>query len=208
MRACRSLTLLAIPLVLAACQDATAPVGREASGPPQYSVSSSTISVLRQAPTAPPLETYRLSFWAYVGKPATVTVNYKPAPGQWVGAPFLRFAIPANGLVTGAGGTPLNYGDSVLVTLSVDSLAFAVHLDPSGVQFSPFFPATLTLWYANANPDVNGDGTVTGYDKYLLRQLTLWYYGQTWTQLPSQNDPALQYVATNLYHFSDYALSW
>ena len=166
--------------------------------------------ILRQSPTAPPLETYQVSFWAYKGKASTVTVNYQPAAGQWGGQPFLRFDIPKHGLAAGTDGARLGRGDSVWVTLTIDSVNFSVHFRPSGVLFSNNSPANLTIWYENADPDLNGDGVVNGQDKQVERQLAFWYHAaQTrWSELSSHNDTTQLFVSTALYHFSEYAVSW
>ncbi len=203
---------IAILLALAGCRDAAAPLDEQnVLGDVVRSPTSSTeVHILRQSPTAPPLEAYRVSFWAYKGKASTVTVNYQPAAGQWVGQPFLGFDIPKNGLAAGADGAPLKRGDSVWVTLTIDSVSFSAHFQPSGVLFSTKFPATLTMWYENADPDLNGDGVVNGKDKQLERQLAFWYHAAKthWSRLSSDNDTALQSVSTALYHFSEYAVSW
>src|SRR2546422_5427624 len=98
---------LAIALAFAGCQDATGPLSERNVARSQVGVAgqlvsdamaSTQLSILQQAPTAPPLETYQLSFWAYKGDPSTVTVNYQPAAGEWVGQPFLELSIPKNGL--------------------------------------------------------------------------------------------------------------
>ncbi len=208
---------VAILLALAACRDAAAPLNENGAGS-QLSVTPEMVSqptsptgihILQQSPTAPLLETYQVSFWAYVGKASTVTVNYQPAAGQSLGQPFLRFDIPKHGLVAGAGGAPLNRGDSVSVTLTIDSVSFSVHFQPSGVLFSTQFPANLTIWYENANPDLNGDGVVDATDQMLLQQLALWYHAKAhWSKLSSNNDTAQLSVSTALYHFSEYAVSW
>lgn len=201
---------LALALFAAGCSDGALPTGIAA--PLANVVESSTgLHVLRQAPTAPPLETYRVSFWAYKGAASTVTVNYQPGAGQSVGQPFLRFDIARNGLLAGGGGVPLRTGDSVAVTLTIDSVRFAVNFQPSGVVFSPGSVATLTLWYQNADPDLNGDGVVDAADEALKQQLALWYRrGNTysWLKLSSDNDTTLPAVSTALYHFSEYAVSW
>ena len=202
---------LLVLLAAGGCRDAAAPLDRtNAAGSPLAMArpSSDGTHILQQSPTAPPLQDYRVSFWAYVGRASTLTVNYQPVAGQSVGDSFLRFAIPKNGLQAGAGGMPLRRGDSVLVRLTIDSLEFVTHFDPSGVQFSNQFPASLTVWYENANPDVNGDGMVTGKDKQLLQQLSFWYHGRIWSQVSSQNDTTASSVATDLYHFSSYAVLW
>src|SRR2546428_107976 len=96
---------------------------------------------------------------------------YQLAAGEWVGQPFLELSIPKNGLLAGAGGESLKGGDSVLVTLTIDSVNFSVDFQPSGVVFSTGNPATLVLWYENANPDLNGDGALTGANEDLTYEL-------------------------------------
>ncbi|PYP69317.1 MAG: hypothetical protein DMD41_17040 [Gemmatimonadetes bacterium] len=211
---------LAIALAFAGCQDATGPLSERNVARSQVGVAgqlvsdamaSTQLSILQQAPTAPPLETYQLSFWAYKGDPSTVTVNYQPAAGEWVGQPFLELSIPKNGLLAGAGGESLKGGDSVLVTLTIDSVNFSVDFQPSGVVFSTGNPATLVLWYENANPDLNGDGVVDTTDQMLEQQLAVWYHAtktNSWFKLSSNNDPMLPSVSTALYHFCEYAVSW
>jgi hypothetical protein len=207
----RSLILVALALFAAGCSDETGPLPPDVQQPlAQRAASTTEVHILQQASTAPPLETYRASFWAHKGTASTVTVNYQPAAAQWVGEPFLRFDIPKNGLVAGADGAPLKRGDSVWVTLTIDSVDFSVHAQPSGVLFSKNFPANLAIWYENANPDLNGDGVVNGQDKQLERQLAFWYHAAKthWSRLSSNNDTTQLFVSTALYHFSEYAVSW
>src|SRR5436309_2014724 len=81
-------------LVLGACGDAAAPLDQQGPGRPSlefapgsngtFAWPTSTwrrpaatgITTLRQSPTAPPLETYQLSFVASRWKASSVTVNY------------------------------------------------------------------------------------------------------------------------------------
>lgn len=204
-------------LALAGCRDVAAPPDEQNVADPRLGVtgqmvsqppSSTGIHILQQSATAPPLETYQVSFWAYVGKASTVTVNYERAAGQSVGQPFLRFDIPKHGLVARTGGAPLNRGDSVSVTLTIDLVSFSVDFRPSGVLFSTKFPANLAVCYENANPDLNGDGVVDATDQMLRQQLALWYQAHPWSRLPSRNDTKQLCVSTALYHFSEYAVSW
>jgi len=222
---------IALALVLGACGDPAAPLdpqprpGRAAmelapGSNAAFSWPTSTwarpavttgILTLRQSPAAPPLETYQISFVASRRKSSTVTVNYQAVDGQEVGQPFLTLYIPKRGLVAGAGGVPLARGDSVIITITIDSVDFSVDLQPSGVLFSNKAPASLTLWYENADPDFNGDGVVDSTDDALRQQLTFYYQlagSSTWTKHPSQNDPAMPSVTGTLYHFSEWALSW
>jgi hypothetical protein len=230
--------LFAIVLAIAGCREMAAPpieqgiVGDVVGAP----TPSGGMHILRQAPTAPPLETYEVSFWARRDRASTVIVNYQPAAGQSVGQPFLRFDIPEDGLNRGPDGRDDDRGrrgerdddrgrrgereddrgrreerDSVLITLTIDPETFSVAFEPSGVVFSRRHPATLAIWYGNANPDLNGDGVVDATDQALAEQLALWTrHAQPapWLKLTSGTEAAQQWVWTALYHFSEYAVSW
>jgi hypothetical protein len=208
----RALTAFTLALVAAACSDGIGP--RPAAAPqPQYdmTVSSPGTHILRQSPTAPRLQTYRVSFWAKRGTQTTIFVNYRRALGQWLPDPFLRFKIPINGLVGGAGGARLDRGDSVQITMLIDSVSFNVVFQPSGVVFSKSSPAQLAIWYQNADPDLDADGDVDADDRALEEQLAIWYRGTkagAWKQLWSKNNTMQQYVASAINHFSQYAVAW
>jgi hypothetical protein len=198
---------LASLLAFGGCRD-------DVAGPQfrQVAAASDTASVhiLTQAPTAPRLTTYQFSFWARRGTQTTVSVHYRLAPGQRFADEFLRFRIPINGLVAGADGVPLERGDSVRITLTIDTVLFKVDFQPAGVVFSKSSPAQLAIWYENANPDLNGDGVVDATDAALEEQLAIWSESTTdaWRQLSSKNDTTQRYVAAEVHHFSSYAVSW
>lgn len=222
---------LALALLLGGCGDATAPLDRQPhAGLPSADVApwsadsdwsnnsawsrspwSAGIPTLRESPSAPPLETYQVSFVVSRAHGSSVTVNYLPVAGQTVGDPFLRFSIPRRGLVAGAGGVPLAMNDAITVTLTIDPVNFAVDFEPSGVVFSSKMPATLTLWYEHADPDCNGDGVVNSAD-YALQQGLSFYYklagGTAWAKQVTKNDPTMPSLTTALHHFSEYAASW
>jgi len=201
-------------LALGGCRKTAAPIEQQSLAGPQLSQTASAstqIPMLQQSATAPQIQAYRVSFWARRGTQTTLGLNYRPRPGQSQGDPFLRFKIPINGLVAGANGVPLNRGDSVLITLTVDSVYFRVEFQPSGVLFSKSSPAQLAIWYQDANPDLNGDGVVNAVDDSLRQQLAIYTQNQAtdpWKQLSSKNDTTQQYVASDVYHFSEYAVSW
>lgn len=204
---------VAILLVLAGCRDATAPLNAPSvvGDAVRYPSTPLGVCVLRQSPTAPPLETYQVSFWAHVGKASTVAVNYAPTTGQSVGQAFLRFDIPRTGLLAGAGGARLGMNDSVRITLTIDPVDFAIEFQPSGVLFSPRSPAKLTLRYDNADLDLNGNGVVDGWDRRQLQQLGFWYRTDrtsAWLRSPSRNDATQLIVVGAVFHFSEYAVSW
>ena len=208
----RALIALTLALLAAGCTDGIGPQPAAVT-PPLYdmTVSSPGTHVLRQAPTAPRLQTYQVSFWARRGTQTTIFVNYRRAPGEWLPDPFLRFRIPINGLVAGAGGVPLARGDSVRITLTIDSVLLNVDFQPSGVVFSKSSPAQLAIWYQNANPDLNEDGVVDAIDAALKQQLAIWYKSakaDPWRQLWSKNDVTLELVTVALHHFSQYSVAW
>jgi hypothetical protein len=208
--------LLIVLVAFAGCRDATAPTAPMDRPTPAGLEASTQLwaggpSTLVQAPWAPALETYQVSFWARRGKATTVKVNYLPAPGHAVGQPFLRFNIRKDGLQRGADGRALLKHDSVYITLTIDPVAFDVKFEPSGVRFAMQSPASLTLWYTNANPDVNGDGVVDRTDALLRAESGLYYikpHKGVKRRLPSNNDPQHQTITGPLLHFSEYAISW
>lgn len=195
-------------VVLAACRDVAAPPLQ-----PELTAvslpSPAGIPMLRQAADAPPLETYQVSFWAKDGEAASVTVNYQSAD-ESVGQPFLRFDIPKNGLASGADGARFRRGDSILVTLTIHPVNFAVDFQPSGLWFSPGRSARLTIWYQNADPDLNGDGVVDAVDQALAQHIAMWGHAAhtPWVRLPSDHNATPPSVSTVLRHFSEYAVSW
>jgi len=202
-----------IPLTLALLGACTDQLGPSAAVPPPLAqrMSGNAFRVLQQSATAPALETYQVAFTAYVGQSSLITVRYQPRADQAVGDPFLRFEIPRNGLMSGASGVPLRRGDSVAMTLTIDPNGFLVDFQPSGVMFSPNAPARLALWYGNANLDLNGNGVLDGNDRTLMDQLAIWYQltrSASWFKQLSRNDPTQTLVGTELYHFSEYAVSW
>src|SRR6266508_1215401 len=213
MRFRRYLMPLTVVLVAAGCTDQTGPSPTAVAVPLAAVVPPPPpgTHILQQSPTAPRLQTYQVSFWARRGTQTTVFLNYRRAPGQWLADPFLRFKIPINGLVAGAGGVPLVRGDSVRITLTIDTVLFNVDFQPSGVVFSKSSPAQLAIWYQNADPDLNGDGVVDAADQVLEEQLAIWYRGtkaDAWKQVWSKNDSSQEVVTAALYHFSQYAVGW
>ena len=209
----RALIASTLALVAAGCSDGTSPTAIQ---PPLAQTTSESSSftethILQQAPTAPPLQTYQVSFWARHDKESTVAVDYQPAAGQSVGQPFLRFRIPKFGLKWGPDGARVEGTDSVFITLTIDSLKLSVDFQPSGVVFSNVFSAGLVVWYVNANPDLNGDGVVDSTDQMLEGQLALSEEPTKvngWFKVATKNDTTQKYVATDVYHFSQYAVSW
>jgi hypothetical protein len=204
----RYLIPFTLALLAGGCSDQTGP-SPTAVQPSFAEVAPLTgTHIIKQSATAPRLQRYQLSFWARRGTQTTVFLNYRRAPGQWFPDEFLRFKIPINGLVAGAGGVPLARGDSVLITLTIDTVLFKVDFQPAGVRFSTASPAQLAIWYKNADPDLNEDGIVDASDEALQEQLAFWYHGKVWLKQWSKSDPTQLTVSGPIYHFSQYAVAW
>jgi len=219
---------LAVLVTFVGCQDTTAPLGDKSLAGPQFATvgdptssgdDSSDVdveetivtSILRQAPGAPVLETYQVSFWVRKKKATMVTVNYQPGPGEAVGQPFLWFSVPKDGLKKGAAGADLAGKDSVYITLTIDPVNFLVDFQPHGVLFNKKHPAVLIFWYQNANQDLNGDGVVDDADRELDEQLTIVYRPNThanWHNKKSTKGWTYPYIFTPIRHFSQYAVAW
>jgi hypothetical protein len=204
---------VAILLALAGCQDAAAPLNEQplAGDVTRSPADYADQRILGQSPTAPPLETYTVSFWAHSDRESMVSVNYQRAAGEWWGRPFLRFDVPRGALRAGPGGLRLGGRDSVLITLTIDPQAFTVEFQPSGLTFSRKHPASLAIWYGNANPDANGDGIVDSADQAFAAQIAIWgrpVKAAPWMKTSSQTDTGQQWVSAALFHFSEYAVGW
>jgi hypothetical protein len=206
----RRLWLIPIMMMLAACRDAAAP-RFEQNIVGDVVGSTAGLHILTQAPTAPALETYQVSFWARKDRASTVLVNYQPAAGESVGHPFLRFDVPRGGLRTGGAAVHLAPHDSVLITLTIDPVDLTVDFAPSGLRFSGRHPAMLAVWYGNANPDLNADGVVDGADAELADLIAIWgrpAKPAPWMKTMSKTLTGEQWVLGAIRHFSEYAVSW
>ncbi len=201
---------IAIAALLAACQDATAPRSPQAVATDRlaadlsYGLDSAT-HILRQAAGAPQLETYQLSVWVRRDRLTQVTVNYTS------GQPFLWFDVPKDGLKQRADGSEFKGKDSVQVTVTIDTVNFIVDLEPSGVLFKQDKPASLVIWYENADPDLNGDGVVDATDAALRAQLhivTRPVKRANWHAAKGAKGVTFPYVYAYLRHFSQWAVSW
>lgn len=205
-------------LSLAACRDAVSPFEQQTlPDSPELRLARAIqaagvtpeLHLLRQAPDAPPLETYQVSFWARKSRASSVQVNYLPREGERSGRPFLRFDIPRDGLAGDPVDNRLGRRDSVLITLTIDPGTFAVDFQPSGVTFSRRDPASLVMWYGSADPDLNADGVVNHSDDQLRAQIGMWTRNAgPWRKVLSRIEPGEPFVYGTVRHFSQYAVSW
>ncbi|MDH5234981.1 MAG: hypothetical protein OEW77_08465 [Gemmatimonadota bacterium] len=154
---------------------------------------------------APALDAYAVTFWAVEGRERTVQINYISGG---VKAPFLSFTAREPDWVPGRG--DLQSGDSVLITIRLDSLTVGAHFEPEGLKFDK--ASTLKIWYGGVSGDLNGDGLVNNYDTYIESNLLgMWYRGTStsaWQQYNATKSLAEKSITTTVWHFSDYAVSW
>ncbi|MBI4501862.1 MAG: hypothetical protein HY700_11950 [Gemmatimonadetes bacterium] len=150
------------------------------------------------------------TFWAYTDKDASLTVNVLASDGTW--QPFATITVPRGALLQRPDGSLFLGRDSIAITLTPDTASLAVELHPSGLVFNPLVPAQLSISYGEANPDFNRDGVLDSTDEY-IKQVLLGVATRNgpldpWSAIPSINDLVNQRVASDLYHFTGYAVSW
>src|SRR5438309_1507236 len=146
------------------------------SSPPQFTSIGALSGPVRSGPLLASslslsLDQYSVAFWAVRGQQRSVQINYLSATGD-TSAPFLRLTVTDPAYIPGRG--YLAQGDSVLMTVSIDSVNIGVSLEPTGLRFGD--SAQLQIWYCGAGGDLNGDGVVDSSDARIEHQLLgLWY---------------------------------
>jgi hypothetical protein len=162
-----------------------------------------TSGILQSPPLS--LDQYSVSFWAVRGEARSVQINYRDVAGG-TAHPFLLLTTTDPAIVPGRG--ELALGDSVLVTVSLDTIHLGVSLEPTGLQFG--VPAQMQIWYGGAGGDLNGDGLADSTDAYVEKQLLgLWYREGSvdpWTPVPATQSLADKSFTSELPHFSEYEL--
>ncbi len=212
--------VLTLAVLLASCQDASRLTSPTAGTTRSQRVAmadafslwgDSTVHILQQAQSAPQLETYQVSFWVRRDRETSVTVNYQPTAGRSTGQPYLWFDVPKDALFKNPDGEGFKGKDSVLITMTLDTVRFIVDFEPSGLLFKQDHPPMLVIWYQNADQDLNGDGVVDAADSVLLQQLRIITRSgkhEHWHWTRSFEGWNLPYVFAPLRHFSQYAVSW
>lgn len=179
------------------------------AGSPQFKGNASSAQVVNGASETSPLslDRYTVSFWAVRGQSRSAQIKYKDASGGG-NQPFLSLTITDP--VTLPDGSTLAQGDSVLITINIDTTKIGVSLEPTGLTFGA--PAQMQMWYGGADGDLNGDGVVDATDTYVESQLLgiWWREGDVtdWQRIPATQVLGDKSFAVDLPHFSQYAVSW
>jgi hypothetical protein len=212
--------VFALALSVARCADQPTAASRAPASPqflawagatPQFTSTAIRPSSARSGSAAlmtPPvsLDQYTVSFWAVRGESRSIQINYASSIDSDT-HPFLSLTTTDPQFVPGVG--ELAVGDSVLITVSVDTTKIGVRLEPSGLQFGA--PAQLKIWYGGAAGDYNGDGVIDDTDAQVESQLLgLWYregQADAWTQLSATQSLDEKSFTYALPHFCEYAVA-
>jgi len=212
----RSILVFALALSVARCSDQPTAV-KAPAGPqflrwaetPQFSARTSNPHGRSGAMALTPplsLDRYEVSFWAVRGESRSVQINYSSSIDSEV-HPFLQLTTTDPQFVPGVG--ELAVGDSVLITVSVDTAKIGVTLEPSNLRFGA--PAQLKIWYGGASGDLNGDGVADSTDLALeAKVLGLWYReadSDPWTKLGASQSLDEKSFTYALPHFCEYAVA-
>jgi len=222
----RSLVVLALTLAVVRCTDQPTalqqsppvPLQQSAQGPqfvqwapnvaPQFTaISPQSNQHGRPGFRTPPLslDTYSVSFWAVRGESRSVRINYSSAIDTLT-HPFMQLTITDPTIVPGQG--ELAVGDSVLVTVNIDTTKIGISLEPTGLQFGE--RAQLRIWYGGALGDLNGDGVVDSVDVVIESQVLGLAYRESsndaWARVPATQSLEDQSFTSALPHFCEFAI--
>lgn len=152
------------------------------------------------------LEQTRVSFWAVRGESRSVQIDYKGRRNAEP-RPFLLLTTTDPQFVPGIG--ELAVGDSVLITVKVNTRKLSVSLEPTGLQFGA--PGSLTMWYTGARREHEEDDQYDDSDENIDdTDLALFYredQKHPWSQLTATQSFADHSFTYAIPHFSDYAIA-
>jgi hypothetical protein len=208
----RSCVLLTLAVALGCSTDPGAG-GNPGTGATDSTLAQDSLHFLRASLSAPPLADRQVSFWAVRGQSREIRLMYRPAGGQADSVEFARFRVESRTLVNDSAGAPIAQGDSLLITLSIiDSLHLVTEFQPSGLVFNPSRPARLWLKFGEADPDLNGDGSVTAADSALIENLSIWKQEHpndaSWQLVPSTLNMGELEVEADIAGFTRFAVAY
>lgn len=202
----RSLIVAALAISVARCADQPTAVHPAVPQLLSWADTTTLFSASVSQPSTPGTGAYQtppvnlqqkhIKFWAVRGAARSVQINYKGSHDV-APHPFLLLTTTDPQFVPGIG--ELAMGDSVLITVNVDTRKLKVSLEPTGLQFGA--PAKLTLWYGGAGNDVNSDSA---------SDLGLFYREDKkhpWIQLAATQSVEQKSFSYDIPHFSDYAVA-
>lgn len=210
----RSLLVLALALSVARCADqptaVKAPAGPQFlkwTGTPHFNSQTRARRSGAMALTPPlSLDQYTVSFWAVRGESRSIRINYSSTIDNDT-HPFLE--LTASDPVFAPETGEIAVGDSVLITVTVDTSKIGVRFEPTGLQFGT--ASQLKIYYGGASGDMNGDGVANNDDAQIEQQLLgLWYReyaNDDWSQLSASQSAEDKSFSYALPHFCEYAVA-
>ncbi len=193
-------TLALLGSLLACASDTTGPIQR----------TEGQLTFLRFAATAPAFEATTVTFWALKGEDREGFLFFLDSSGQR-GEEFARLRVDATSLSARPDGTPIAIGDSVLITMRVDTVRLEVTLEPSGLSFSASRPAFLRIDYEHADPDFDDDGDVDAEDDQAQGRFSVWRQrapGEPYQEVGTVRIEPFKLVEADLLGFSRYAVAY
>ena len=152
------------------------------------------------------LDQYTVSFWAVRGESRSVAINYSSSIDNDL-HPFLVLTTTDPVFAPEIG--EIAMGDSVLITVTVDTSKIGVKFEPTGLQFGT--ASQLKILYGGASGDMNGDGVVNADDAQIETQLLgLWYReynNDDWNQVSASQNAGEKSFTYPLPHFCEYAVA-
>lgn len=167
-----------------------------------------TIPLLRQDDGAPAVQSYDVVFTVTRGHSHEIELKYDDGTGEL--EDFLELKFGENTLLQWPDGTPIEDGESVDITLTVDPSTFLFDLSPAGLVLSASDPLRIEVDYEHANPDFNGDGLVDELDEQIREQLGWWRQDEPalWTALETIHDLPEQSLRSQTDILENIAVSW
>ncbi len=148
------------------------------------------------------------SFFAVRGEERILELSYTDENGAAQDLPF--FSLDASQPTRRPDGSAIVAGDSIRITVTVDTTEMIVYLEPTGLQFDSTL-TPLKLWYGAAGEDLNGDGLIDSLDAEVENALGIWYQEdatQPWERLQTEKSTTERWLSVSLKHFSNYAVAW
>lgn len=161
----------------------------------------SEMHFLQPAPWAPPLATLSTTFVALPDRDTEGIIWYHASPGSPDSSKLARLRVPRRAVT-----------DPTQITMSVaDPARLIVEFQPAGLVFVAGRPAKLTLWYLEADHDLNQDGVIDSQDLKLERLLSIWRQenlDDPWAFLPSVLSLHGDQLESEIPGFTRYAISY
>lgn len=210
----RSLLVLALALSVARCAEqptaVISPAGPQFlkwTGTPQFNSQTRARRSGAMAMTPPlSLDQYTVSFWAVRGESRSIRINYSSTIDSDI-HPFLELTTTDPVFAPEIG--EIAMGDSVLITVTVDTSKIGVKFEPTGLQFGT--TSQLKIYYGGASGDLNGDGVANNDDAQIETQLLgLWYREYTnddWSPVSASQSVEEKSFTYALPHFCEYAVA-